>query len=223
MRQLGIRILNSFLFALCSFQVATVFNRVAAEALRTPPAYELPATPEHSRPDAASKDRRVILDRNLFGAAIGPQPVVSEPVEVVEETKLPLALEATIAASGTTNSRASIHDTRARSSMVVSVGDPLTGYPNVSVALIERGRVVLLNAGRHEELLLEDGVPALIPARRPSARALSSRKRPAVRSPAGPSRRVIGEQLEAGDLSRDEVREMLESMAEAQLLKGQPK
>ena len=117
MRTLGIRIVNSVLFALCSFQVATVFNRVAAEALRTAPTYAVSAVSEDAAPRSATEDREAILDRNLFGAQIVPQPVAPEPAEVVEETKLPLALEATIAATRTTASRASILDTRAGTSM----------------------------------------------------------------------------------------------------------
>lgn len=200
MRSLGIRIVNTLLLGLCSFQVATVFNRIAAETLRTTPVYDASSVREDSAPPSGTDDRQAIIDRNLFGAEIVPQLVVAEPVETVEETKLPLTLEATIAATETTSSRASILNTRAGTNMVVGVGDPLEGYEKVIVALIERGRVVLQNEGRHEELLLEEATPAPTPprpsaakrrGRKPStARALTQRdrrspaKRPVSRPPA---------------------------------------
>ena len=156
MPQLGVRALNVALVALCSFQVAGLFNRFAEEGLRAAPAYGTAATP--AAPDGVSawNDRKIILDRNLFGAQIIAQPSLPVSTEPVEETKLPLVLEATISASGESYSRAAIRDSGAPASMVLGVGDPVTGHSDVSVALIERGRVVLLNAGRREELLLDE-------------------------------------------------------------------
>ncbi len=229
MRQLGVRALNAALVALCSFQVAGVFNRFAADRLQPPPAYDAAAPPAASDAVSAWDDRRIILDRNLFGAQIIAQPSVPESTEPVEETKLPLVLEATISATGESYSRAAIRDTGTRSSMVLGVGDPVTGHSGVSVAVIERGRVVLLNAGRREELLLDEGSlsasvsrPPMIGRRGPTPAVTLRRQRkprkkgpriertaPAVQVPSDSSHsRELAEltrRLRSGELTRDEL------------------
>jgi hypothetical protein len=229
MRQLGVRALNAALVVLCSFQVAGVVNRIAADRLRLAPAYDAAAAAPASDAVSAWDDRRIILDRNLFGAQILAQPIVAESSEPVEETKLPLVLEATISATGESYSRAAIRDAGAPSSMVLGVGDPVTGHSGVSVAVIERGRVVLLNAGRREELLLDEGNtsthvsrPAMI-GRRGRVPAVSLRRQrkprrnrprterpaPAVQAPSDSSHsRDLSEltrRLRSGELTRDEL------------------
>jgi type II secretory pathway component PulC len=235
MPQLGVRALNAALVALCSFQVAGLFNRFAEEGLRAAPAYGTAATP--AAPDGVSawNDRKIILDRNLFGAQILAQPSLPESTEPVEETKLPLVLEATISASGESYSRAAIRDSGAPASMVLGVGDPVTGHSGVSVALIERGRVVLLNAGRREELLLDEGSPGASVSRAGSSRRRARKpaatpRRP--RTPRPPSRREraapapqppsdspelseLSRRLQSGELTRDELSESIRRQIES--------
>jgi hypothetical protein len=158
MQQLAIRILNAGLIGLCSFQGAEVVNLIATESLKPTTRYEAPAAPPEERARSEWQARQTILDRNLFGAKIVDETSEPEPIveEKLEETKLPLVLEATIALSDAGASRAAILDTRTRDSMILGVGDSLTSYTKVTVAVIERGRVLLKNSGRHEVLLLNE-------------------------------------------------------------------
>jgi len=166
--------MNIALVAICSFQSAEVVNLVATDSLTPVPTYVGPAeaTAEPERSDWEA--RKTILDRNLFGAKIVSEQSVIEPMveEKVEETKLPLVLEATIAGSRPEDARAAILDTRSRSSSVLAVGDTLESSSHVKVAAIERRRVLLLNGGRPEELLLDEG-----PADENTRAAASSRTR----------------------------------------------
>ena len=106
---------------------------------------------------------------------------MEEVVEEVEETKLPLTLLATIAAIETSLSRAAIHDRRSRVDEVVRPGDTLESHPNVTVDRIERGRVVLLNRGRREELTLADEETV----------ATTSRRTPGAKTPRAATRRPV--------------------------------
>ena len=91
-------IANAALFTVCCFLVANTANAVFS-AMLVGPSGEAAAAPA-ARPATAKswKDREVILSRNLFNASLlAPQrPVEPEP-EVLEATKLPLALLGTAA------------------------------------------------------------------------------------------------------------------------------
>jgi type II secretory pathway component PulC len=154
---------NAALIGVCSFQSAQMVNLVATESLSPVASYEASEVTETEEPPSEWEARKAILDRNLFGARIidepAPEPDPEPVVENVEETKLPLILTATIAGSRPGVSRAAIRDTKARETSVLSVGDELEEYSNVTIASIERRRVVLVNNGRYEELLLEEDKP----------------------------------------------------------------
>lgn len=158
MGHLGIRIANVALFTVCSFQVASVFNAVSADFLRPGPA-ALRAAPV---PDAPAQrdwsERQPILDRNLFDAKtfaeFVPEPE-PEP-EDLEATKLPLRLLGTQVHSVRENSKAVVTDRGSRDHELVWEGDSFEKYPQARVVRIERGRLVIDNQGRREELLLAD-------------------------------------------------------------------
>jgi type II secretory pathway component PulC len=235
MRQLAIRLMNLALVAVCSFQGAEVVNLVATASLQPGSTYDIPA-PTSVEPTLSQWDaRKTILDRNLFGAKIlDESALASEPViqDEVEETKLPLVLEGTVSGPDLAVAQAAILDTRSRSSMVLGVGDALEGYSNVTVAVIERGRVVLKNGGRHEELLLDesdvtfgvdgtDGGPASISTastgRSPRVRTPRNARRPSSRSRAidARARRIqdmIGDGK--GELSLDQITAEIEQLRE---------
>jgi type II secretory pathway component PulC len=174
MPSIGVRVLNYALFGVCCFQTAEIANDVIADSLR-PSATSSMAV--DALPPAGPSDwseHVEILDRNLFGAQLsGGEPIVVEEIaEDVEETKLPLRLDATIAADGK-SSRAAIYDTKARKSHVLRPGDSIDGHAQVTIDRIERGRVLLLNRGRREELILVETSEAL---GRPAPRASTDRR-----------------------------------------------
>jgi len=233
MRRLGIHALNIALVALCSFQSAEVVNLIATDTLTPPPAYEARAATVVAETRSDWEARQAILERNLFGAKIAGEVVVMESIveEKVEETKLPLVLEATIFDSNAGDSRAAIHDTRERVSMVLSVGDPVENYDKVTIALIERGRVLLKNSGRYEELLLEEGTgvsssssgstaEVSAAARRSrasrSARRPSSRSRTPARSPAAERVRELQAENPDAELTLDDITAEIEKMRQLQ-------
>lgn len=180
MRQAGIRIANGVLFTLCCFLLASVFNKISAEFLMAAPA----AAPPRYEPDRQEirtwEERKPILDRNLFGAQIttvaAPPPPSDEPLAA---TELPLRLLGTVASEQRSRARATIEDKTTRKHEVRRLGDTLESHPEVEVAAIERGRVILWNDGRREELRLNpDQQEALPSPRRRPRRSRSRRSEP---------------------------------------------
>lgn len=175
----AIKVLNVLLLAGCCFLVARIVTQVAAAAIEPDGPAPMPLAPT----DSVDGSQRAaapsfILARNLFGAQLeGDAQIESAPDEPLEKTKLPLRLLGTAAATQEARSRAAIEDEKTRKHMVVAVGDPIEGHRRVTVEAIERTRVILDNAGRTEELLLnEDGAP-VNPARK-ATRARQARRRP---------------------------------------------
>ncbi len=170
-----LRILNYTLFTGCCFQTAQITNDVLADSLRelSPPEAVVAPAPSEAPPEW--QERKAILDRNLFAAQLAGETelVEEEPEEEdLEETELPLVLGGTLAATGE-SSRAAIYDKRSRKSQVLRPGDEIEGHPNVTIDRIERRRVLILNKGKREELLLAEADP-----NRPAPKAESSARRP---------------------------------------------
>lgn len=187
MGHLGIRIANVALFTVCSFQVASVFNTLSADFLRPGPAalHAAPAPALQARREWA--ERQPILDRNLFDAqtfaAFVPEP---EPeVEDLEATKLPLRLLGTQLHSVRENSKAVVTDRGARDHELVWEGDSFEKHPQAKVIRIERGRLIIDNQGRREELLLAE--ESNLPAPRPSRADRRQSRRAASRAAETPS------------------------------------
>ena len=161
MGHLGIRIINIVLFTMSCFFAASVVNHVADSQLA--PDYVSAFQPvSRNEPDKPKRrEKNAILERNLFGAKIestDKDKAPPEPVVVVEEaqaTKLPIALLGTMAANPSSLSTAAIHNTRTKKHQVVGVGDVLDGFDEVTVTMIEPGRVLLRNREIVEELLLD--------------------------------------------------------------------
>lgn len=180
MGRLGIRIANVALFVICCFQLAEVSNKVSADLLRLGAASYAPTqSPPAAVAPRGWEERQPILERNLFGAQMFadalPEP---EPSEDLEETKLPVRLVATQLHSVRENSKAAITDKSGRDEEIVYEGDFLEKHPEARLVRIERGRVILLNQGRREELVLAEVQPAPEPKRtdrRPRSRRRSSR------------------------------------------------
>jgi general secretion pathway protein C len=202
MGRLGIRIANVLLASLCCFQVASVVNKISAGALvgTVEPTYASPsASPEAAR---RFEDHAVILARNLFGAQIlgaTALPVEPEPEPELEETKLPVQLLGTLLSGDPSKSTAAITERGAPEPELLHEGDRLARHQQASVARIERGRVILQNGARREELLLSEeplDTPSRVAAS-PTARRSSrlSRTRAAPTRSATPSPASLTEQL----------------------------
>ena len=227
MRQLGVQLVNFGLFVFCCFQVAGVVNRIAADSLRPAFLSQDVAHDTGHRSAPGWDERKAILDRNLFGAQIVPVEKPPEPVEevvVVEETKLPLVLIATMAAISPEASAAAIRDTRSRSNTIVRVGDAVENHENVRVTGIERGRVLLSNQGRSEELVLIEDDPSAATessssAGRTAARRATRRSRRATanassQTMADTARRLqeMRDRVKSGQMSFDDVVEQMQEL-----------
>jgi type II secretion system protein C len=191
MRLYGLRIANLALFALCSFLVASVFNQIAAEMLI--PMRASTAQSVAPRLDRAPtwQDRKVVVDRNLFGSKLGSNAVaVAPPPQDVdlEETSLPVKLLGTVAGANQSLSTAAVSDTTTRQHQILRVGDFLEGREDVRVSAIERKRIVLQNGLRMEELLLDEEAVIQPPPRAAKRRAPTRRRRTAAGKPGERSR-----------------------------------
>ena len=178
--------LNGALLGMCCFVVASVVTEIGSEALE--PVRNASARPSEGPADSNPASPALILDRNLFGALLvgdSQQPAIEVDVDVkLSATKLPLKLLGTAAASVEERSRAAIEDTKTRKHMVVAVGDSLDGHRRVRVRGIERTRIILDNAGRPEELALENAAPSSRARKRGSPNAnRAKRERRAKRKP----------------------------------------
>jgi general secretion pathway protein C len=158
MKRVLILTANAALVVLCCFLASGIIADVSA-ALLAPDA-------GNGRPSAAAAaasprdrgNRQVILTRNLFNVStLTPGPVLDEEEEY-EKTKLPLRLLGTAAAADTALSWAAIEDLETKQHLVVRVEQEIKG--GARVLSIERRRVVILNAGRREQLGLEGDEPA---------------------------------------------------------------
>jgi general secretion pathway protein C len=171
--RIGVRAGNLALLAVCCFVAADITNQLSADALRPrPPAWH-PVAAGVAVPEPDWADRKPILDRNLFGAqraelAAAPMP----PQEKIEKTGLAIELLGTLASSDRDTRMASILYTDHRDYEVLRPGEPLSRLPNVQLARVERGRIILRNGGNLEVLSLEDRARS-----RPEVRASQVRSR----------------------------------------------
>jgi general secretion pathway protein C len=148
---------NGTLFGMCCFVVANVVTEIGSEALEPMP-IAVASAPLEDDDETLRASPSLILERNLFGAQlIGDRQEIEVATDVpLATTKLPLKLLGTAAANVEDRSRAAIEDTKTKKHMVVAVGDTVEGHLRVRVKAIERTRVILDNAGRPEELVLNE-------------------------------------------------------------------
>jgi type II secretion system protein C len=178
-----IKALNFMLLGASCYLVADAVTEIGGEALEPPPLQNEVVRPAEST-EAALVSPNAILDRNLFGAQLAGEVQLNaapdESEAELEETKLPLRLLGTAAATDTFRSRAAIQDEKLRKHLVVGIGDEIEGHTRVRVKDIQRTRVVLDNRGKLEELLLHEDGPrvAAAPPRRPTPGARQARRAP---------------------------------------------
>jgi len=99
-----------------------------------------------------SHDYTIIIDRNIFGAALDDSNASAVPVEELQQTKLKLALMGTVSGDQK-DSRAIISDETSRKQDIYKVGDTIQ---DAVIKAIERRRVVLNVNGRDEVLNIKD-------------------------------------------------------------------
>jgi general secretion pathway protein C len=169
---------NTGLFVLCCFLVANTANSVFA-ALLTPTVAAVAAEPAAAAPAGRSwENTQVILTRNLFNASILAPAAAPPPVNAsLEDTRLPLELRGTAAASNPLHSWAAVEDKQSREVEVVQVGSRLKNR-NAEVVRIERRLIVLSENGEHRKLTLDDDP---LPGS-PTATSSRSRSRSSARS-----------------------------------------
>jgi len=181
MSRTAIWILNIGLLVLCCFLGAQIFTLVMGGILPggSDPVAQAPRVA--AAPAKTWEQRQAILTRNLFNSKSLAPAAAPSPEEIDEEyakTKLPLKLLGTVASAQPELAWAAVEDLDTRENLVVRVNDKLKG--RAEVLRIDPRRIVLLNAGRKEELNLdlEEGGKKRRPARgRTGSR--SSRRRSA--------------------------------------------
>ncbi|MEE3332591.1 MAG: type II secretion system protein N [Myxococcota bacterium] len=186
MRRWAIWATNAVLFTLGCFLLARIAVTILAEVALPERAEMTPTRVQTRAAERTWADRKVITERNIFGAKLAVDEVVVIPDESLEaaETKLPLELLGTIAGSDPSVSNAAIQDVGTRQHQVVFVGDFLDNHPRVEVHSIAREVVFLKrNDGRLEKLVLKEdgkGKGGMRPGRaRRGRRAANTRSRPA--------------------------------------------
>ena len=214
MGRLGIRIANVALFTLCCFQLAAVFNRVSADLLM-PGRSSISTNPAPAALATRSwNQRQPILDRNLFGAQMFAEAVPEVIEEELEATQLPLRLLGTQVHSVGENSKAAVTDKSGRFRELLYVGDALERHPQARLVKIERGRVILENRGRREELLLAEirhKAGSMRTDRRPRNQRRSARPRPAPKAP-------LTERLRALQSNKNQGRSVRELFNQAKII-----
>lgn len=162
---------NGILFVIGCFLIADTANAIFAAVLAPAATAEVDVVAAPPTTARGWNDRRVILDRNLFDAALSaPAGVAVEEPEELEATQLPLVLLATVASNDPAVAAAAIHDQQTGEDMVVHANDEVK---NQAVVLrIERRRIVLSENGAPRELALdEEQVAAEPPVTRARPRA----------------------------------------------------
>lgn len=181
----------ALIFILAFTGIKIWYNRLEESMLSSLPAEEV----AEERPvgkkveiKRQGNDYRIVISRNIFGAALDkkveePKP---EPVQELQPTKLKLTLMGTVSGSEK-DSRAIIADEVSKKQDIYAVGDTVQG---ALIKSIERRRVVLQVSGKHEVLDIKEreGGPvdtALISGveqvERPTLRDRLSARRAAIR------------------------------------------
>ena len=172
---------NTALFTLCCFLVANTANAIIAAWLSQSPARAVELGPRSGPKSRTWHDRQQITRRNLFHSAIlsSSSSTPTAPTdEELQETKLPLKLWGTIAATNPALSWASVEETGLKGAIsAVRVGDQIQ---NATIVGIERRRVVLLENDNRRSLSLDDDDAAGLSLtkakyKKPSTRATVSR------------------------------------------------
>ena len=175
--------LDVVLLVVCAWLASRSVTAVAAYSLAPrSPASRLPGSAlaastapsgaaSRRAPSDAWSDRRVIIERNLFGAmvfeATPPVPVSED----VEPTDLPLGLLGTLSATDPDVARAAVWNDEMREFEVVGVGDSVPGG-GARVIRIERSRVLLRHDGETRELVMDPDGDYRPPDRRPTRRQI---------------------------------------------------
>ncbi len=213
--RLGIWVVNTALFALCCFLVASLANTWIAEWLATRPSAAPVARAGGGEPARAWSDRQMILERNLFQVStlLPEKPVEAEPVmtdEELEATRLPLKLLGTVAANDQASAWAAVEDQQSHKKIIVRVDQRL--LDKATVVRIERRRIVLQNGAKREELALDedDAVPG------GGIRQASARPASAPAPPAADDLRDRIKRLSEGNfqVQREDIEEAVRNPAE---------
>lgn len=174
---------NAALAVLCCWIVAGVAGNVAGGVLAPVTSAEAAPLPAAGATERGWKERQVILDRNLFNAALlGGEGPGDE--EKLAKTKLPLKLLGTASNADPKASWAAVEDLEKRQHLVVRVADRLQG--KAEVIRIERRRIVLQNGGTREVLALDEEQQGPGGTRTASANARRSVNRRPAPPPAPP-------------------------------------
>ncbi len=202
----GLRVLQVALAVACMFLLyATVVPLVSRSAVPESTLPELDLTATGAKELASLQ---VIQTRNLFATPETAEGLgAASAGELLEESTLRFELRGTAAAEAAEASVAVLVDPSQAESFVVRVGDKL-GSTGVEVERIERGRIVVVNRGKREQISLveeEDNAAAA-----GLGRAVA---RPARTNSAANRAQLIGERGRARALQTEQLRNIRQSQA----------
>ncbi len=165
----------ALIFVLAYTGVKVSYNRLEDYLLSSVPEVKVARTgSEAKKVEILRKphDYGIILERNIFGAALEEADVVEEaaPVEELQPTKLKLALMGTVSGDQK-GSRAIISDETTRKQDIYAIGDTIQG---ALIKSIGRRRVVLNVNGRDEVLDIKEREGGGISDTRPSYSPVTS-------------------------------------------------
>jgi general secretion pathway protein C len=183
--------LNGLLLLGCGYLLATSLRTLLFPA--AVPAVTLPEARPVEKVEREFDRYREIAGRDLFGAGpTGAPPPIARADEQIEASQLRLRLIGTAYASDPVRSVAVLEDESKRERMVVRTGYTLPGT-DAEVERIERGRLIVKNRGRLEEIKFSEDTQA------PQARKARGRRARAAATPPprpeAPPRGQIGDQL----------------------------
>ena len=214
MSRFPIWIVNGALFVLCCFLTSSLVAGWVGEWI-SGGSTVVPLAPAPAAPTGRDwSQREAILTRNLFQVSTllpeGPlEPAPGDEDEDLEATRLPLKLLGTVASSDPRASWAAVEDTTRRERRVVRTQDRL--LDKATVVRIERRRIVLENAGKREELALDEEGSPLAQSVRAAAR---SRAAPAVADVADLRERVQRLADDRFQVQREDVQDVMRNPAE---------
>ncbi len=174
MLRYGLRVFHIALAAGCLYLIYSMVTSILSPnelaELRIPGIKELPPSQTSFAP------YEIVGERNLFESRQTAPPPPPPPEEEIEESQLRLRLLGTIAGPDHL-SVASVEDETSREHLHLRVNDQVGESGNVTVARIERMRLVLDNNGKLEAITMEDPETTMRSKREDKRRKPTSRNR----------------------------------------------
>ena len=189
MLRYGLRLFHITLAVTCIYLLYNVVSSFSGT--RPPEEIQIAVIEELPPAQSAFAPYEIVGERNLFESreTALPEPLPAPPPEEeLAQSALRLRLLGTIAGTRPDLSIATLEDETTREHLHVRVGDEIGDSADVTVARIERKKLVLNNRGQLEAITMDEPETTTRPKGRAAARKRSSTRpgRPRARSLGGP-------------------------------------